>query len=284
MTQKFHIDKNGKPAPCRATKRPCPLGGAEVHFDSIEEAQAHVDTMNAKEYGLLAGVSQNETYVNDGHGNLRVSVNEFIEGGEFRDHLVNEMNKHGGIRDENGNQLSPSESMELLTKYAERTRKEYPEEEGLDYYDYNTGSYMRVQIYDYNETGVDSITANHANGMKADYYSDFNKDDLNELQANFNKYTGEDIPLIKGHEDSLFGVDGKAPFNENGRMAKMLKEAQDKAYKDDLKNGTSNAEKYDKFLWHGARKNLIENPKVAGSNNVYPGKDKSSVVAIYYKS
>lgn len=54
MTQKFHIDKNGKPAPCRATKRPCPLGGAEVHFDSIEEAQAHVDTMNAKEYGLLS--------------------------------------------------------------------------------------------------------------------------------------------------------------------------------------------------------------------------------------
>lgn len=53
MTQKFHIDKNGKPAPCHATKRPCPLGGEEVHFDSMEDAQAYADKMNEQEFGLL---------------------------------------------------------------------------------------------------------------------------------------------------------------------------------------------------------------------------------------
>lgn len=50
---KYHIDRNGKPAICRATKRPCPLGGDGVHFDSLEDAQAYADDMNKKEFGLL---------------------------------------------------------------------------------------------------------------------------------------------------------------------------------------------------------------------------------------
>ncbi len=35
---KFHIAANGRTEPCTATKRACPRGGAEAHFDSIQEA------------------------------------------------------------------------------------------------------------------------------------------------------------------------------------------------------------------------------------------------------
>ena len=35
---KFHIGATGNPAPCTATVRACPVGGAEVHFASAEEA------------------------------------------------------------------------------------------------------------------------------------------------------------------------------------------------------------------------------------------------------
>lgn len=51
---KYHIDKNGKPAICKATKQSCPLGGDDVHFDSAEEAQAFADKMNAVQHGMLA--------------------------------------------------------------------------------------------------------------------------------------------------------------------------------------------------------------------------------------
>lgn len=34
---KYHVGRNG-PAKCTASKRPCPLGGEEVHFTSLEEA------------------------------------------------------------------------------------------------------------------------------------------------------------------------------------------------------------------------------------------------------
>lgn len=57
----YHINKNGKPALCRATKRPCPYGGAdgkENHFDSKEEAQRFADEQNEKEFGLIAKPQQ----------------------------------------------------------------------------------------------------------------------------------------------------------------------------------------------------------------------------------
>lgn len=50
---KFHINKHGVPAPCRATKGNCPLGGESQHFNSAEEAQAFVDNQMESEHGLL---------------------------------------------------------------------------------------------------------------------------------------------------------------------------------------------------------------------------------------
>lgn len=50
---KYHINKNGKPAVCKAAERPCPLGGDEVHFSTMKEARAHADKMHADEFTLL---------------------------------------------------------------------------------------------------------------------------------------------------------------------------------------------------------------------------------------
>lgn len=52
---KFHINKHGVPAPCKATKGNCPLGGDDQHFNNAEEAQAFIDSRMENEYGLLGG-------------------------------------------------------------------------------------------------------------------------------------------------------------------------------------------------------------------------------------
>lgn len=57
MSQKFHINKNGVPAPCKATKGNCPLGGDESHFDTLEEAQSFIDRQMAEQHGLLVQIS-----------------------------------------------------------------------------------------------------------------------------------------------------------------------------------------------------------------------------------
>lgn len=38
MSARFHIASNGRPAPCTATQRSCPLGADAPHFDSAAEA------------------------------------------------------------------------------------------------------------------------------------------------------------------------------------------------------------------------------------------------------
>ena len=57
---KFHINKHGVPAPCKATKGNCPLGGDDSHFRSEEEAQAFVNNRMENEYGLLGGTPSPE--------------------------------------------------------------------------------------------------------------------------------------------------------------------------------------------------------------------------------
>lgn len=57
---KFHINKHGVPAPCKAKPGNCPLGGDESHFDTKEEAQAHVDKINEQKHGIIAGINTQE--------------------------------------------------------------------------------------------------------------------------------------------------------------------------------------------------------------------------------
>lgn len=77
---KFHINKNGVPAPCRATKRKCPLGGesgTESHFDSKEEAQEEADKRNQSEFGLISSVDSPSN--EGGEENKSSSISEFIK-------------------------------------------------------------------------------------------------------------------------------------------------------------------------------------------------------------
>ena len=50
---KFHINKHGVPAVCKAAKGNCPLGGSDTHFDSLGEAQDYADKVNEASHGLL---------------------------------------------------------------------------------------------------------------------------------------------------------------------------------------------------------------------------------------
>lgn len=50
---KFHINSKGVPSPCKATKGNCPFGGADSHYDTIEQAQKFADSKGEQEYGIL---------------------------------------------------------------------------------------------------------------------------------------------------------------------------------------------------------------------------------------
>lgn len=55
---KFHINKHGVPAPCKAIRGNCPLGGEGDHYDTKEQAQISIDEKNANKYGLLGSAEE----------------------------------------------------------------------------------------------------------------------------------------------------------------------------------------------------------------------------------
>lgn len=58
---KFHINKHGVPAPCKATKGNCPYGGEELHFESQEAAQEYADKVHAEKHGMLPGMNSSKS-------------------------------------------------------------------------------------------------------------------------------------------------------------------------------------------------------------------------------
>lgn len=71
---KFHINKHGVPAPCKAKSGNCPLGGDESHFSSQEKAQAYIDKRNEQEHGLLPGMNNNKVEINSKHIETKYSA------------------------------------------------------------------------------------------------------------------------------------------------------------------------------------------------------------------
>lgn len=58
---KYHINKHGVPAPCKARPGNCPYGGDDQHFASRQEAQDFIDNKNEKDHGLLPGIDKNKS-------------------------------------------------------------------------------------------------------------------------------------------------------------------------------------------------------------------------------
>lgn len=50
---RYHINKHGVPAPCKAEDGKCPLGGTTSHFTSKQDAQIFIDSKNKSSHGLL---------------------------------------------------------------------------------------------------------------------------------------------------------------------------------------------------------------------------------------
>lgn len=50
---RFHINKHGIPAVCKAKPGNCPLGDSSTHFESLEAAKIHINLVNEAEFGIL---------------------------------------------------------------------------------------------------------------------------------------------------------------------------------------------------------------------------------------
>ena len=76
---KYHIGKGGIPRICKAVVRPCPYGGDEAHFTTIEGAQMAADNLNQQLQSLNENQAigfatiNNNAYVYNSEGVERAS-------------------------------------------------------------------------------------------------------------------------------------------------------------------------------------------------------------------
>lgn len=68
---RYHINKHGVPAPCRAKKGNCPLGGDESHFDNKEDAQIHADKQNESKFSFLPKYNHEAIAEIQGYGRFK---------------------------------------------------------------------------------------------------------------------------------------------------------------------------------------------------------------------
>ena len=93
---KFHINKHGVPAPCKATKGNCPLGGEERHFESQDAAQKYADKVNIEKHGYLPsiGAASNDIDISKEHADSMFPDAHFNNGYGPHNWVINE-----GVRD-----------------------------------------------------------------------------------------------------------------------------------------------------------------------------------------
>lgn len=96
----FHINKKGIPAVCKASKGNCPLGGADTHFKSLDEAMEYVSKKEIESYGLLPGIGEDPVKTLD---KMRQDIFKIKEDLAGLKRLINE------------NQVSSAEEVEALS-------------------------------------------------------------------------------------------------------------------------------------------------------------------------
>lgn len=154
---KYHINKNGTPAICKAKDGNCPLGGEGEHFDSKEEAQVEADRRGESEFGIINGVKQSDKKKDNDEKEAeeKKRTREEREKHEEKERKAL-FNKYKKIVNDNKKRESPfvqikGEDLDLRTvihpkgRNPGKTPNGYGREEGLLYIDYVKDNFHKAK-------------------------------------------------------------------------------------------------------------------------------------------
>lgn len=223
---KFHINKHGVPAPCRAKKGNCPLGGDDTHFDNEVDAQAYADSINSEEFGALPGINKGGVpYEEFTKGDLQTLKDSHVDveydGKEFSGkvigvHLEDNGSERNGliIQDEDGNvkhiKVNRLESIEENRKVGEEYEVPHAENEDGTY-DFDTYTLSAIKEYD----GKKVYVYEDERGYPYMISSENGKVDWEAVES-FNQAYEEDYKMLDKLPDYGSGISGPSTLSESG--------------------------------------------------------------------
>lgn len=180
-TTKYHVNKNtGRAGICRATMKGCPLGADTPHFNTKEEAKAHIEKTEANNNSQFSTMKKKS---NNKQNNTAVFISTSLKKFDLTSEIVN--NKVGSI-------LSGYDSNNRCNyrTYFDFDYTHIPEEECGTY----NGYYELNGVFSVN---TDKIRDNIVESLTHDEDANISKEELDDLR---NKLTPIIDNLIIDHD------------------------------------------------------------------------------------
>lgn len=245
---KYHINKKGVPAVCRAKVGKCPFGDAESHYASVEEAQKAADKEHEKQHNLLASYVEDDDddYENIDHEKVNeeraATLNEAnsLAVDEFRKTLSNTnkeifelVNEHhvqapwDALKDYNerrfNNMMNDSGRNPMNFEYYERTDEGEILRNELDAEYYNPKREI-IRKYENNEISYDEMKRlNSAADSALEYYKNgiYTIENFNKKMKNHKDW---DKLTLNPHMDTGYG-NFKKSFNHPSNMNSIINQS-----------------------------------------------------------
>ena len=165
---KYHINKHGVPAICKAKSGNCPLGGEENHFNSQQEAQTYADKVNEESHGLLPNVGSKQTPEQE---KIEEEMNE-----KFHEKLVEHSEYYANDGSADVPYGADTDPIELASEYfQDRIEKEY------DGVDINLRKYENTDLWvETIEEKRDDLFPSGQYGGSAGYWDSSSEESFNE--------------------------------------------------------------------------------------------------------
>ena len=220
---KFHINKHGVPALCKAKEGNCPLGGdtgGKNHFDTQEEAQAAADKMNEGEFGIFASEPYSLSTLRENFPDLNEEETEKLK--SYYDLEVATFELTDKLKSADDEYMATDEYFEETQKAKELALEKYAaSREALDAI---AGKYSQEDIDEYlgNDVPKQRVWAPRDPNKKSTYnfHPDITHRNFNDgIGPVISAYTGKPIKQVKEEIQELRGEgEGKLSLQEATRQ------------------------------------------------------------------
>ena len=212
---RFHINKHGVPAPCKAKPGNCPLGGDDQHFATEEDAQKYVDKINEQEHSLLPQIEKDSDLNKNKLGNELTKKTQLKITNMYKE-AINSIKDYDYGSDDVPD-TSDTDPVEQAEKYFDAViRKHAGEDVDLNKYDFdwveevedNQDSYMSLTNA-YNPTAIEPEYGWDSNSDEA-YSSDLMKaEEVNDFFEGRKEFIHDMVKKVQKVDWTQYGISQK---------------------------------------------------------------------------
>lgn len=211
---RYHINKHGVPAPCKAQKGNCPYGGNESHYDNLEDAQKAAAEKLESEYGIFKELKYNyDSSLKEKYPNLNDYQLEKVQ--EYYDKELEIQKEVTDLVNSSPEYMGTDEYFERVQRVRAEALKKY--ELGREMNEILEGQYQEEIKEDLSNKIKENVGESPNTRKEGVYHAspeiseETFEEDVGEV---FTSYSGKSMDTVKREIKELQEKRGNISFNE----------------------------------------------------------------------